>query len=72
MAKLNKWIEKHLNKSVLATVALGAFNFGGQAFELLTGIDSESINFHQLLQSSTGIQTFILMVIYVYLKNQKK
>lgn len=71
MAKLDKFLDKHLPKAVLTAVGLAAFNIGGKTFELIDGIDPD-LAFQEILKSSTStVQLIILTIIYVFLKSQR-
>jgi hypothetical protein len=68
-SKLLEIIRVHILKFLALPTLLGMLSFFGNLAVALSDGKLDGMEFHQLFSSANGIETFILMIIMVVLKN---
>lgn len=72
MQWLNDLIKKHPFKALLLPTGLSGLSFIGSLAGSLSDGNIDGSELHDLLSSANGLETLLLMVIMVALKQQKK
>jgi hypothetical protein len=68
MEWLLSFLQKHMEKSVLVILLTSALQLTNN---LTISSDMANETLHEIAASSSGLQAFMLMVLYFYLKYQK-
>ena len=66
---LSDFLEKHMSKAVFVTVISSLLQFFGYASPDNNQIPDEV--FKQIMASSSGLQAVMLMILWLFVKNQK-
>lgn len=71
MEWLNDLIKKNPFAALFLPTGLGGLTFFGNLFIALSDGNLDGYELHQLLSSASGLETFLLVIIMVALRNDK-
>lgn len=69
---LKQLIKKNPFVALLLPTGLSGFSFIGNLFTALSDGQIDGNELHQLMSSADGLQTLLLMIVMIALKNEKK